>query len=150
MDTPSRCGWDDEEATRDGGNNSSWEKSPAYYRSNKMSKNERSHYGGGGGGSSRQSSHSKYGSSRSRHEPETPRFTPTHKYNAWESSRRSNKVISLFAVLFSWLNVLRFFNMAFFPDSEYTKQQKTYINFKLGLLIVSLKEFLYLVLFCVS
>lgn len=63
--TPSRSSWDDEESTP---SRSKWEiPSPARCVSEDMRSDRRSH----------------------RKVDDTPRFTPTHKYNVWEDDRRS-------------------------------------------------------------
>ena len=84
INTPSRSGWDDDEGLKNL-ENSNWEKSPAHGgrsdRSKSQRKSERSYRSG--------KSDSKH--SHSRHEDDTPRFTPTYKYNVWANDRKKVK-----------------------------------------------------------
>jgi len=80
--TPSRSTWEDDTPQR---NSSQWDMpSPARSSSSRDDRSYRSHRSDM---SERSGRHSK---SHRRQEDDTPRFTPTHKYNAWADDRKNS------------------------------------------------------------
>ncbi|XP_057291109.1 pre-mRNA-splicing factor ATP-dependent RNA helicase PRP16-like [Hydractinia symbiolongicarpus] len=79
LDTPSRSNWDGDNSVKY--NKSEWDM-PSPARSKHGSYSERSYR------NSTRTERSRYTKSHRQREDETPRFTPTHKYNDWADDRR--------------------------------------------------------------
>lgn len=84
VDTPSRSGWGDDDDK--GRKSERWEKSPAPENGDRHDRNKSSHRSERSYRSDKPSSYRSYSKS-----DDTPRFTPTYKYNSWQNDRRSNK-----------------------------------------------------------